>query len=510
MSWDHHSRVESTKFKKMASLQISPLLLLLSYLCFVVSKSNIVLILSDDQDTLSFAPMTKTMKLVASKGATLKNSFVNTPLCCPSRSTLLTGLYQHNTGVLNNSIEGNCNSNKWQRRYEPLTFAQEFLTAGYKTFYAGKYLNQYGSHKTGGLSHVPKGWQWWAGLKGNSRYYNYTLSINGTARHFPTSYLTDHIYEMALEFLKGQSLQTAPFLMMLAPPAPHAPYTPSPKYAKLHLNTSVPRTPNFNPSMQKDKHWMMRLPPNQLPASIVEQIDEYWRQRWRTLKSVDDMVAGIIHTLSNIGLLDNTFVLVTSDNGYHLGHYGLPWDKRQPYDTDIRVPLFIRGPGVKRQMLHNPVMTADIAPTLLDMAGLSIPSHMDGTSFLQSLYSKQKKHYLTRSFLVEHSGEGGKSISVACPWFGDSGLSNCSPESACKCQDARNNSYSCVRTVGPKLDSLLCKFNDREHFLEAYNLVSDPYQMKNIARQLKKNARGLTILKKLQSCLGSSCSIFNI
>lgn len=135
---------------------------------------------------------------------------------------------------------------------------------------------QYGSHKAGGLEHVPKGWQWWAGLKGNSRYYNYTLSINGTAKHFSSSYLTDHIvryliiltsvaffslskiyfftflqHELSLEFLRSQSAEANPFLMILAPPAPHAPYTPSPKYAKAFPNVSVPRTPNFNPSEQK-------------------------------------------------------------------------------------------------------------------------------------------------------------------------------------------------------------------------------------------------------------------
>ncbi|KAK3931018.1 N-acetylglucosamine-6-sulfatase [Frankliniella fusca] len=496
----------------MASLHTTPLLLILSSsLCFVIGRSNIVLILSDDQDSLSFAPIMKTMKLVAGKGANFRNSFVNTPLCCPSRATLLTGLYQHNTEVFNNSIEGNCNSKRWQRRYEPLTFAEEFFTAGYRTFYAGKYLNQYGSSKAGGLKHIPKGWQWWAGLKGNSRYYNYTLSINGTARHFSTSYLTDHIHQMALEFLKGQSSQTPPFLMVLAPPAPHAPYTPSTKYAKLKLNTSVPRSPNFNPPRQKDKHWMIRLPPNKLPRKVIDKVDEFWRQRWRTLMSVDDIVAGIIHTLNSIGLLNNTFVLVTSDNGYHLGHYGLPWDKRQPYDTDIRVPLFIRGPGIKRQVLHNPVITADIAPTLLEMAGLNIPSHMDGKSFLSLLRSKRKT-FQTRAFLVEHSGEGGKSVSTDCPWFGDSGLSNCSPESACKCQDSRNNTYSCVRTIGPKLNSLLCKFKDKENFIEAYNLLSDPYQLRNIAPQMKNHdiSRGLSTLKKLQSCSGISCSNLHI
>ncbi|KAJ1530549.1 hypothetical protein ONE63_005437 [Megalurothrips usitatus] len=492
----------------MALLQGFPFLFILQ-LCLVVGKPNIVLIVTDDQDNLSSTPMTKTMRLVANRGATLTNSFVNTPLCCPSRSTLMTGLYQHNTQVWNNSLEGNCNSVVWQRRHEPHTFAQIFHDAGYRTFYAGKYLNQYGSHKAGGLSHVPKGWQWWAGLKGNSRYSNYTLSVNGTARHYHTSYLTDHIHELALEFLRSQSMDGPPFLMMLAPPAPHAPYTSSPKYDKYFMNESVPRTPNFNPSKQNDKHWLVRLPPDLLPHDVLARIDENWRRRWRTLKSVDDMVAGIVRALSDIGLLKETFILVTSDNGYHLGHYGLPWDKRQPYDTDIRVPFFIRGPGVKKQHLQQMVMTADIAPTLLDMAGLHVPQHMDGISFLPALQTKRKK-ITKRAILIEYSGEGGKSVSPDCPWQEDSGLSNCSPESACKCQDARNNTYVCVRTIGANQDSVLCKFNDAQGFFEAYNLVHDPYQMKNIAFEMKETQmkRGIKILKKLQACRGIACSLY--
>ncbi|XP_034251811.1 N-acetylglucosamine-6-sulfatase-like isoform X2 [Thrips palmi] len=460
---------------------------ILFLLCSVYAKrKNVVLFLTDDQDNFNY--------------------FVNTPLCCPSRSTLLTGLYQHNTRVLNNSIEGNCNSVEWQHKHEPNAFVESFYGAGYRTFYAGKYLNQYGSHKAGGLEHVPKGWQWWAGLKGNSRYYNYTLSVNGSAKHFPTSYLTDHIHELSLEFLKSQSAHTPPFFMMVAPPAPHAPYTPSPKYAKAFSNVSVPRTPNFNPSVQKDKHWMLRLPPNPLPSDVLLKIDENYRLRWRTLMSVDDMISSVIRAIDQIGLLEETYILVTSDNGYHLGHYGLPWDKRQPYDTDVRVPFFIRGPGVKRQALPHPVMTADIAPTLLDMAGLHIPLHMDGRSFLAALQSKRKR-FKKRAFLIENMGEGGKSVSPECPWHGDLGLSNCGPESACKCQDARNNTYACVRSIGPNENSLFCKFNDEENFLEAYDMVSDPYQMKNIAQLMKKTdiQRYLLKLKSLQSCSGNLC-----
>ena len=132
---------------------------------------NIVLFLTDDQDSElgGMEPLTKARSWIAQNGATFENSFVSTPVCCPSRSSILTGLYQPHTKVVNNTVEGNCWGSEWRDKSEKHTFASVLKAeSNYTTFYAGKYLNRYGDH--GNDLAVPPGWDWWAGLVGNSRW----------------------------------------------------------------------------------------------------------------------------------------------------------------------------------------------------------------------------------------------------------------------------------------------------------------------------------------------------
>ncbi|CAG0926099.1 unnamed protein product, partial [Notodromas monacha] len=96
-----------------------------------------------------------------------------------------------------------------------------------------------------------------------------------------------------------------------------------------------------------DKHWLLRQGPHPLPAGVVDEVDEFFRDRWRSLLSVDDLVSDVYNSLAEKGMIDNTFIVFTSDHGYHLGQFSQPIDKRQPYEFDIRVPLYVRGPGVE-------------------------------------------------------------------------------------------------------------------------------------------------------------------
>ena len=340
--------------------------------CQNLSSPNIILFLTDDQDQLLFGmdPMIKT-KTWFQTGQSFDNAFVSTPICCPSRSSLLTGRYQHNTHVVNNSISGNCYGKKWYGLESRSTFASILKdNTDYDTFYAGKYLNQYHGKA------VPRGWNYWAGLIGNSRYYNYKLNINGHLEHhgfnYTEDYLTDVIGRLALNFLRNQTCQR-PFLMVLAFPAPHAPFTPAPQYADHFSELVAPRIPSFNhvEDPSEAKHWLVRRQPRPLNSTFVNQIDEVFRNRWRTLLSVDDVVDSVMTYLDSENMLENTVAIYTSDHGYHLGTYGLPLDKRMPYDTDIRVPLLIRGPDITNDLNQpaNVVITTDLAPTILDIAG---------------------------------------------------------------------------------------------------------------------------------------------
>ena len=141
------------------------------HLVYCQKPPNIVLFLTDDQDSElgGMEPLSKARSWIAEQGVTFENSFVSTPVCCPSRSSILTGLYQPHTKVVNNTVEGNCWGSEWRATSEKQSFAAILKsTSNYTTFYAGKYLNRYGDH--GNDLAVPLGWDYWAGLVGNSRY----------------------------------------------------------------------------------------------------------------------------------------------------------------------------------------------------------------------------------------------------------------------------------------------------------------------------------------------------
>ena len=407
---------------------------------------------------------------------------------------------------------------------EKKTFAAHLHSAGYRTLYAGKYLNQYGHMAAGGLKHVPPGWDWWIGLQGNSRYYNYSLSINGSKEthgfHPDHDYLTNVIWQYGKDFLDQLSAQ--PFLMVLAPPAPHAPFTPEPKYATNFSSLKAPRTPNFNVKVGKEKHWLLRQGKQPLSEEVVARIDKVFQGRLRTLLTVDDMVKDVVETLQAHNRLDNTFVIFTSDNGYHLGQFSQPLDKREPYETDVRVPLLVRGPSIPQgHILSYPTSNVDLAPTLLDLANLPVPKYMDGTSLKPILINSivnyeyaqneikelgRQDLQLRRTVLVEHSGEGA----VKHPGCEDLawGVSGCNPNFACKCEDSWNNTYACLRHLSPNEDHLFCHWADNERFEEAYNLTNDPWQLNNIVTSLPPSLHKKlhNLLRNLQHCRGPRCS----
>ncbi|XP_054711336.1 N-acetylglucosamine-6-sulfatase-like [Uloborus diversus] len=444
-------------------------------------KPNFVFILTDDQDNIlgGMTPLAQSKHLIGDNGITFSNMFVTTPLCCPSRASILTGKYAHNHGVVNNSISGNCNSYSWQASHEQKTFITNLKKNGYATFYAGKYLNQYGKSAAGGVHHVPPGWENWIGLVGNSCYYNYTLSVNGIPEKHGNDpqkdYLTDVIMEKAMRFLENQS--ETPFFMFLAPPAPHSPFTPSPKFKNAFRNFSAPRTPNFNFKAGKDKHWLLRQPPSPLPTDVIRDIDETFRNRWRTLLSVDEGVENIFQVLKKKKMLRNTYVFLMSDNGFHLGQFSLPWDKRQPYEFDIRVPLLVRGPGIKpKTKVKESVLNIDIAPTILALANLTSNENFDGKSLLPLLFGSDTSS--RTEFIIEHQGESSSRPIPGCPQYQPQEVDTC--EVDCICEDSRNNTYICLRELSVERNFVTCYFKDDENFVEAYNLTEDPYQMKNL------------------------------
>lgn len=239
------------------------------------SQPNIIMILTDDLDLTQrgMDPLNQTRQLIGSAGATFSNAFVSTPICCPSRSTILTGRYQHNTRVFNNTVVGGCNSEYWRKSLEPNSIGVTAQTLGYETYYAGKYLNQYGMDNAGGVDHVPPGWKHWNGLVGNSRYYNYTISRNGKPEqhgdNFTLDYYTDVIKRDSVKFINNQADNKTPLFMVIAPPAPHQPWDADPKYHGMFDNMTAldgvgPEQYNVKKS---DGHWLLRAAPSPMTAN---------------------------------------------------------------------------------------------------------------------------------------------------------------------------------------------------------------------------------------------------
>lgn len=474
-------------------------------------RPNIVLILTDDLDVAigGLNPLNKTKKLIGDAGMTFTNAFVASPLCCPSRASILTGKYPHNHHVINNTLDGNCSSKAWQKSEEPHTFpALLKASAGYQTFFAGKYLNQYGHSEAGGVEHVPLGWSYWVGLDKNSKYYNYTLSVNGKAQKhgadYSKDYLTDLLANMSLDFLQYKT-SYQPFFMMVSTPAPHSPWTAAPQYQNSFKNTKAPRDPNFNVH-GKDKHWLIRQAKTPMSNSSIQFLDDAFRGRWQTLLSVDDLVEKIVKRLEVRGELNNTYIFFTSDNGYHTGQFSLPVDKRQLYEFDIRVPLMVRGPNIKpNQTSQMLVANVDLGPTILDIAGYNVnKTQMDGMSFLPVMEGKMNGTSWRTDILVEYEGEGRNKSDPTCPLLGP-GVSECFPD--CVCEDSYNNTYACVRTIAPSSNLQYCEFDDNEIFVEVYNVTADPYQLTNIAKTIDKEVleKMNHRLMMLQSCSGQSC-----
>eukprot|EP01084_Bolivina_argentea_P019084 35508_1 len=506
---------------------------------FPVSKPNIIFILTDDQDItldgMEETTMQQTTKLLVNQGLTFTNSFVSSPICCVSRSSIMSGRYVHNTGVYNNSLSGGCSNITWQTNIEPNCFAATFQELGYNTFYAGKYLNQYGFAKAGGVAHIPKGWIHWKGLVGNSKYYNYSISNNGIIEkhgdNYANDYYTDLIHNQSITFLNNNIKPNEPFLMVMASPAAHGPFTPAPQYANTDQNEQAPRIPNFNDvSVNIQKHDLFRkyikTPMN---SSQIKNCDQIWRHRHGTLKSVDDMIYDIYNTLNKKNLLNNTYFVYFSDNGFQDGQFGQIGDKRQLYENDIRIPFYISGPGIAKGVKTDIMaLNIDIAPTLIDLANGQIPNYMDGMSLKPYLFDS-KYHYkniqermdneiksIKQQFLVEYHGEDQPQNSECDYVYG-----------ACdRPIDSWNNTYSCVRMIdGEDMQvngTIYCQFkcfvpkthieiqcpdkNVAQFSGEFYDLDKDYYELNNNMLSLNSTTNGMyeQMLQSFKNCKGQT------
>ena len=355
-----------------------------------MERPNFVVVLLDDLDTYSVQYMPQTLALVRDRGVSYESAFVNFSLCSPSRASLLRGQYAHNTGIWDNKSATGGYDAFHGLGLESSTLATWLHNGGYRTALFGKYINRY--VEVGPVT-VPPGWEEWYATFGRitgrrSQYYDYFLNENGQVIQYgsaPEDYSTDVLKTKAVDFIRRAAASKRPFLAYIAPHAPHTPAIPAPRHTSLFSGLTAPRPPSFNEADMSDKPFPFNTLPLLLPDSVA-LIDSLYRQRIRSLQAVDEAVAALLRALREAGVLEQTYIFVTSDNGFHLGQHRRTSGKGGPYEEDMKVPLFIRGPGIPLgARVYDLVLNADLAPTIAVLAGVPVPSFVDGRSIVPSM-----------------------------------------------------------------------------------------------------------------------------
>jgi len=437
-------------------------------------KLNIVLIVLDDLDARSVQVMTRTLRLLGTPGITFENMFVTTPLCCPSRASILTGRYAHNHGILVDWAPLGGFQKFTVTGGEALTIAARLRAVGYRTALFGKYLNGYPGDRP---SYVPSGWDEWYALSNEFDFCRYDLNENGRVKRAggcPTDYQTDVLAAKAVGFIKKAAQGSQPFFMYVAPVAPHSPATPAERHLQEFQEMPLARPPSFDEANTSDKPaWLRRFA--QFGPSGTAQLEAFQRKRLQSLLAVDEAIERLVRALEEGGKLDQTVILFTSDNGLHLGAHRIGNEKLTPYEESIRVPLIVRGPGVAGPGIRGHlVLNIDLAPTIAELAGMAAARAGDGRSLVPLLGSNPPLPEAWRQDFLIENWEGG---SVQIP------------------------PYHALRTR----DHLFVEYQTGER--ELYDLRTDPYQLESLHDQADPSlVRRLSDrLNALKRCAGATC-----
>jgi N-acetylglucosamine-6-sulfatase len=437
------------------------------------TKPNVVFIIADDMryDDLKYMP--KTHSLLKAKGMSFESAFASNSSCCPNRAAIMRGQYPHNTGVWRsvNAPDGGWEGYRINGN-EQDNVATRLDAAGYRTALIGKYFNGYKD-----TTYVPVGWDHWFATFG-FKYFDYDVNDSGTIRHFGASssdYHTDVLSRQTRTFISTSVARGEPFFAYVAPIAPHTPTTPAPRYLSTYDGAKAPRLPSFNELDVSDKpSWIQALP--RLTTYQTAQIDAHHEARVEALQAVDDLVGGVVNELANAGVLGNTYVFFTSDNGWHQGEHRIRDGKWRPYEEDVRMPLLVRGPGVAAgSTTRKLTLNTDYLPTFTDLAGTQTPSYVDGRS-LRPVLSRSATAWRS-AILLEGSQHGLTGTSKSMP------------------------AYYGVRTSDGS------KYVEYEagRVRELYYLGADPYELSN---KYAASAPPTTLVSRLQAlkgCAADSC-----
>jgi N-acetylglucosamine-6-sulfatase len=441
-------------------------------------RPNIVFVLTDDltQNLISDMPH---VQALAQAGSAMSQYYVVDSLCCPSRSAIFTGQYPHDNGVYTNKGSDGGYQAFNQHGDPQKSFAVALQKSGYRTALMGKYLNGYFP-----VFGEPPGWDEWDAGGNAYTNFNYALNENGRKQYFgrdPRDYLTDVLSAKAGSFISSAASSGKPFMLEVATFAPHAPYTPAPRYANTASLATYPETGAYDKLPKHPPSWLKGQPA--LNAARTHRIAKAYRRRVESVGAVDDMIGHLEDQLRASGAARNTYFLFSSDNGYHMGEYQLMPGKQTAFDTDIHVPLIVSGPGVPAgKTISQLASNIDLNPTFERLAGLSPPGDVDGHS-LADLWHGQHPANWRQAILVEHHGPDN---STGDPDRQDR-LSGNPP------------SYEAVRTA----TALYVRYASGEQ--EYYDTARDPLELDNIASAGVPAVLRST-LAALQNCHGGvSC-----
>lgn len=450
---------------------------------------NLVFVLTDDLEPslLRYMPTVRSMQRT---GASFSDYTVSDSLCCPSRTSILTGQYPHTSGVFTNS-GGDGGLGAFDRHgLADQTYAVALQNAGYRTGFMGKYLNGYNPRAGDGTpgANVPEGWDEWDVAGNGYPEFSYWMNENGReVKHGkrPRAYLTDVVSTEGQDFIRNASAAGTPFALEISTFAPHAPYTPAPRDAKKYRQLKAPRSKAFNEKNLSDKPtWIKKRA--KLTKKQVTKLDTVYRKRAQSVRSVDLMLSRLRSTLRATGQLENTYVVFSSDNGYHLGQHRLPAGKQTAYTTDIVVPLVITGAGVTHATIGQPAQNVDLAPTFVDLAGANSLTRADGRSLRPLLEGRRPANWRAYG-LVEHHGPN---------------LDPSDPDYA-GAKGANPPSYEAI--TNRRLTYVEYADGEREY----YNNAKDPQQLVNRWKSLSPTRRTelRAALHDLQTCSGTAdCS----
>ncbi|CAN5710324.1 sulfatase [soil metagenome] len=359
---------------------------------------NIIFIMTDDQQQSAMSAYgntilkTPNLDRIGAEGIRFTEMFVTNSLCAPSRASFLTGLYSHTHGVTTNGPAGSIFRNQPGLKDEQETFVHLLRRAGYHTALVGKWH----------LRSLPTGFDQWIVLPGGGGPYNDPEMITNTLRVKFRGHADDVVGDQALTFLQ-QRPKDRPFCLLYNFRSPHRNWIPAARFEKVFEDIEIPVPRSFSDkfagrpeALRKTEMAVADLPDfrNRGVADTLA-LDERKRQNfqqlaknyYRTLLSVDENVGRVLEFLDQNKLTNDTVVIFSSDNGFFLGEHGL-FDKRLMYEPSIRVPLLVRfPPRVKPAQvnLKQMILNIDVAPTLLEIAGVPMPSWMQGHSFLPLL-----------------------------------------------------------------------------------------------------------------------------